>query len=465
MNFQGRGSMRAVLSKTSRIARVVAAILLTAALPGIAHAQFSQTWLGGSGNWFGNANWASPAGSPVNWVTGSSNVRAIFSGAAGTINLTGSTPAAFSTASGSAASAMQFESGGNWKLSSGTLAARNWAMGSLTQSTITLELDGIALTNTGDATFTPFNSSTAEIVLGNLAGSTVPLLQGATTGGTVTFSVGSATNFGSIGIFGPYQGFKATGDAVFSGTLRPGNAQVFDSNGYTVSTGVMQPSGNTALRTLTINGTGALATGTFYASSLSGTAVVWTKQGTGRLEIDTLVTSGTQNFNVSAGTLLLQESSTDLGNINLASGATLGGTGSLAFAATKVLTGSAGSFFTADMTAGGLDILGTLALAQSGSGVTLRLSGLLPTSGTTTLMNWTTLSTGSFATITYDTGTSLVTLTPDSPSTALAGGQVSYTAVPNSLVFIAVPEPASVCLLAGGAAILGGRELRRRRRG
>jgi hypothetical protein len=105
-----------------------------------------------------------------------------------------------------------------------------------------------------------------------------------------------------------------------------------------------------------------------------------------------------------------------------------------------------------------------VALSQGGSGVTMRLSGLLPTTGTTTLMSWTTLSTGSFATITYDTGTGLATLTPDLASTALDGGMVSYTAVPNSLVFIAVPEPATVCLLAGGVAILGGRAVRRRYR-
>jgi hypothetical protein len=89
-----------------------------------------------------------------------------------------------------------------------------------------------------------------------------------------------------------------------------------------------------------------------------------------------------------------------------------------------------------------------------------QLSGLLPTSGTTTLMSWSTLSTGSFTRITYND----IEVFPDIATPTLGGGMVSYTAVPNSIVFIAVPEPATICLLAGGAALLGGHVIRRRRR-
>jgi hypothetical protein len=445
------------------VARIAAAVIVGAALlPAAAQAQTLYTWGGGSGNWFSNPNWSSSGSSGIVWNNGAPSPRAFFTAGSGTLTVNGSV--ALST-SGTATAGMNFLQSGTWTLSSGSIRGDTWAFGASGSSTIKLTLDNVALVGITQASMNALNSSQVEVVLGNLAGSTTPLLQ--SPAGAVRFTVGADTNFGSIRQFRPTQanggGFSATGNTSFSsGTL--GIAQyTFDSNGYTFSAATLSNFSGSGTRMLTITGTGGIAAGTFLASN-GATHTVWTKAGTGFLSVDTLVTSGTQNFSVAAGSMLLNGSSTNLGNLNLASGATLGGTGSLGFAAGSVLTGSAGSFFTADMTAGGLDVLGTLALSQAGSGVTLRLSGLLPTTGTTTLMSWTTLSTGNFSAITYDTGTGLATLTPDLASPALGGGKVSYTAVPNSIVFIPVPEPATVGLLAGGAALLGGRAVRRRRR-
>lgn len=442
----------------SRVARISAvAAVLVVALSGTASAQYNQTWLGGSGNWFGNPNWGSPAGSPANWQTGQTNVRAAFSGAAGTINLGGSTPATLSTASGTLNAAMRFLTGGNWKLTTGTLNARYWAMGAVSQATISLELDGIALTNPTDTTFTPYNASAVEVVLGNLANSTTPSLAATASSGTATFTMGAATNFGSIREFNPTMGFATTANVTFSGTLRPGQ-YTFNSNGYRFTVGTVANGGNSTARVLTITGTGGITTGTFFASAQPATThTVWTKAGAGYLQLSTLVASGTQDFSVSAGSMIMDGTSSNLGNLTLASGATLGGTGAIGFAAGKVLTGSAGSFFTADTTSGGLDITGSLSLAQGGSGVELLLSGLLPNTGTTTLMSWTSLTSGSFAKIRYNG----VEVTPGVPTPTLNNGQVAYTST--SIQFIAVPEPATVALLVGGAVVLGGREWRRRR--
>jgi hypothetical protein len=446
------------------VAGVAAAVMVAAALlPAVAQAQSLQTWGGGSGSWFANpGNWSSSAGSGLVW-SNTGAPRAFFTAGSGTLTLNGSV--ALSVNSGTQAG-MNFLESGTWTLSSGSVAGRFWVFGASGSSTIQLTLDNnINLRGSTEASLSGSNSSQVEVVLRNLGASTTPLLQASA--GAVRFTVGADTNFGSIREFRPTQnaggGFSATGsNPFFSGTL--GISQyTFESNGHTFSVGTLANHTGSAGRILTIAGTGGIASGTFLASA-GATHTAWTKAGSGFLSVDRLVTSGTQDFIVSAGSMFLNGSSTDLGNLNLASGATLGGTGSLAFAPGKVLTGSAGSIFTADMTAGGLDIAGTVALSQGGSGVTMRLSGLLPTTGTTTLMSWTTLSTGSFATITYDTGTGLATLTPDLASTALDGGMVSYTAVPNSLVFIAVPEPATVCLLAGGVAILSGRAVRRRYR-
>lgn len=436
---------------------VAVATLLAASLSGTASAQALQTWLGGSGNWFGNPNWMSSSGSGINWVN-TSGAGATFAGTPGTINLSGSAPTTFNGTSGSAANAMRFLSAGTWTLQSGTIAGRYWSFGTTSAINVTLELDGIALTNANDATFTGYGGSTGEVVLKSLAGSTTPLLQG--NAGSL-FSVGTTTNFGSINLFNPTVGFKATGNVTFSGTLRP-NTYTFESNGYTFSSAAVANGGNSTNRTLTITGTGGITTGTFFASAQPATThSVWTKAGTGFLKVDTLVTSGTQDFNVSAGSMLFNGTSSSLGNLNLTSG-TLGGAGAIGFASGKLLTASAGSFFTANMTNGGLDILGSLSLSQTGAGVELLLSGLLPTSGTTTLMSWTTLTSGSFSKIRYN-GTEV---TPGVASGTLDGGQVAYT--PTSIQFIAaipVPEPATMALLAsGGAAILGHR-LRRRRRG
>jgi hypothetical protein len=442
------------------VTRVVSAGMVAAALlPAVAHAQI-QTWGGGSGNWFGNANWSSSAGSGLVWT--STTPRAFFTAGSGTLTLNGSvtldTSSSGTNSSGSG-SGMNFLQSGTWTLSSGTVLGRAWALGASGSSTIKLTLDNVALNAATEATFSAFNTSQVEIVLGNLANSTTPLLS--TPAGPVSFTVGADTNFGSIKTFRPNQvtgaGFSATGNnPFFSGTLAA-SAFTFTSNGHTFSAATVANVTNSPVRTLTITGTGGIAAGTFLASSASGTHTVWTKAGTGFLSMDSLVTTGTQDFIVSAGSMLFNGTSTDLGNVNVASGAILGGTGSLSFAAGKVVTGSAGSIFTADMTAGGLDIAGTLALAQTGSGVTLRLSGLLPTSGTTTLMSWTTLSTGSFTRITYND----TEVFPDIATPTLGGGKVSYNTVENAIVFIAVPEPAAVCLLAGGAALLGGLASRR----
>jgi len=446
------------------VARVAAAVILgTLLLPAAAQAQTLYTWNGGSSNWFSNANWSGTSGPSITWNNAAPSPRAFFTAGSGTLNLNGSV--ALSTA-GTGTAGMNFLQSGTWTLSSGSIRGNTWAFGASGSSTIQLTLDDVVLVATTQASMIALNSSQVEVVLGNLAGSTTPLL--AAPVGAVRFTVGADTNFGSIRQFRPTQanggGFSATGNTpFFSGTL--GIAQyTFESNGYTFSAATLANFSGSLTRTLTINGTGGIASGTFLASN-GATHTAWTKAGTGFLSVDSLVTSGTQDFIVSAGSMLFNGTSTNLGNVNVRSGAILGGTGSLGFAAGKVLTGSAGSIFTADMTAGGLDIAGTLALAQGGSGVTLRLSGLLPTTGTTTLMSWTTLSTGSFATITYDTGTGLATLTPGLASPVLDGGMVSYTAVPNAIVFIPVPEPTTVGLLAGGAALLGGREIRRRRRG
>jgi hypothetical protein len=441
------------------IARVVSAGMVAAALlPAVAQAQTLFTWNGGSGNWFSNTNWSGTSGPSIVWDNPAPSPRAFFTAGSGTLTVNGNVAL---SESGTAAAGMNFLQSGTWTLSSGSIRGDTWAFGTSGSSTIRLTLDNVALLGKTQASMNALNSSQVEVVLGNLASSTTPLLNAPL--GAVRFTVGADTNFGSIRTFRPTQaaggGFSATGNTVFSsGTL--GIAQyTFDSNGYTFSAATLSNFSGSGTRDLTITGTGGIAAGTLLASN-GAVHTVWTKAGSGFLSVDSLVTSGTQNFIVSAGSMLFNGSSTNLGNVNVRSGAIIGGTGSLGFAADRVLTGSAGSIFTADMTAGGLDIQGTLALTGTGSGVTLRLSGLLPTTGTTTLMSWSTLSTGSFTRITYND----IEVFPDIATPTLGGGMVSYTAVPNSIVFIPVPEPATICLLAGGAALLGGHVIRRRHR-
>jgi hypothetical protein len=444
------------------VARVVSAGMVAAALlPAVAQAQTLYTWNGGSGNWISNPNWSGTSGSSITWNNSAPSPRAFFTAGSGTLTINDNTNVALSTNTGTTGAGMNFMESGTWTLASGSIRGNNWAFGASGSSTIKLTLDNVALLGPVQASLNAYNSSQVEVVLGNLASSTTPLLTAPT--GAIKFTVGSDTNLGSIREFRPTQnaggGLSATGNTPFySGTVGLAG-YTFDSNGYTFSAATLANYSGSGTRMLTITGTGGIAAGTLLASN-GVTHTVWTKAGTGFLSVDTLVTSGTQDFIVSAGSMLFNGTSTNLGNVNVASGAILGGTGSLSFAAGKVVTGSAGSIFTADMTAGGLDIAGTLSLAQSGSGVTLRLSGLLPTSGTTTLMSWTTLSTGSFTRITYND----TEVFPDIATPTLGGGMVSYNTVENAIVFIAVPEPAAVCLLAGGAALLGGREIRRRRR-
>ena len=433
---------------------IVAAVLL----PAVAQAQTLYTWGGGNGTWFTDLNWSTSGSTGIVWNNAAPSPRAFFTAGSGTLTVNGNV--ALSTNTGTTQAGMNFLGNGTWTLTSGSIRGNNWAFGASGSSTIKLTLDNVALLGPVQASLNAYNSSQVEVVLGNLASSTTPLLTVAT--GAIKLTVGSDTNLGSIREVRPTQnaggGLSATGNTPFySGTVGLA-AYTFESNGYTFSAATLANFTGSATRTLTITGTGGIAAGTLLASN-GATHTVWTKAGTGFLSVDRLVTTGTQDFIVSAGSMFFNGTSGTLGNLNVASGATLGGTGSLGFAAGKVLTGSAGSFFTADMTAGGLDIAGTLNLATTGSGVTLRLSGLLPTSGTTTLMSWTSLQSGSFTRITYND----TEVFPDIATPTLAGGRVSYTAVPNAIVFIAVPEPATVCLLAGGAALVGSHVVRRRR--
>jgi hypothetical protein len=454
-----------------RAPRLLARAGLSAALAVVCVASTAQAqtfiWQGGDGNWFDNANWNDPA---EPWTSGT-NRQAILQGTAGTIDLGGQEPTTFLVGSNNATTpngGIQINSSGTWALTSGTINNRNWVFGQgLTGVNATLRLDDIVLTNTASFSFLRAAGNTGTVVLENLANSQVPEL---VFWGGMTLHTNASTNLGSIGGLDFKDGTTFIADAPLTlpGLVKSANV-TYDVNDR-VRFGSMAYQGGSITRTITVAGSGTLSIGTWnvVGTAASGSAT-WTKSGTGTLEVDTLnntSSGGTINrFNVNQGRMLFNGTSTNLGTVSVSSGATVGGIGSIGFSGTNSLSVAAGGFMTADMTAGGLDILGTLALAQTGTGVTLRLDGLLPTTGTTTLLSWTSLlDSGTFRTITYDTGTGLATLTPDLADPVLNGGRVSYTAVPNSIVFIAVPEPATICLLAGGAALLGGREIRRRRR-
>jgi hypothetical protein len=443
---------------------LVIATLVAASCAGSAQAA-NYTWQGGDGAWT-SANWTTSAGTNQNWATVNT---AVFNSGTQTLTLNGN---------------IELDNGGgNFRffpttdvsvtMNSGSLSTSVLSTGGVTfynnssgfNRSVTLTFNDVALRG---ARFQAFGSATTPIIV--VLNSMRNTAQGATitsfeAGSFNTLRISASGNLPdsvknlTIGNNGTLDTFVPI--TLAGGTFGTDTSQI-NTNGNNLSFAQWNLA-QSANRGITLAGSGTLSASMMLMRHTSGTAF---KSGTGTVVVDNveLVSGGNGAFSWRGGTNIVNGTTGILGNWSLFSGATLGGSGTLSFAPTSVLTGSAGSFFTADMTAGGLDIQGTLALAQSGSGVTMRLGGPLPTSGTTTLMSWTTLSTGSFKTITYFTGTSLVTLEPDVASSALDGGMVSYTAVPNSLVFIAVPEPATVCLLAGGAAILGGREIRRRRR-
>jgi len=449
----------------------LSAALAVACVASTAQAQAITTfiWQGGSGNWFDNANWNDPA---VTWTSGSTR-KAILQGTPGTINLGGQQPTTFAAGSAAVNTAdggIQINSSGSWTLKSGTIRNDNYVFGQgLTGISGTLTLDDIVLSGTRSISFLrgpTANGNTGTIVFENLAGSEASRLNFYA---GLTMRVNAKTNMGGIGSLN-LAGATLTADAPFTfNGLVDINDPILNVNSHTVHLGTMQYGSGSVQRTLFVNGSGTLSVGTFNTAA-SGTTT-WRKFGTtSTLAVGTLNATTNDglinnNFTVSEGRMLFNGTSTNLGTVAVSSGATVGGVGSIGFSGTSVLSVAAGGFMTADMTAGGLDIAGTLALTQTGAGVVLRLGGLLPTTGTTTLLSWTSLlDSGTFRTITYDTGTGLATLTPDLADPVLDGGMVSYTAVPNSIVFIAVPEPATICLLAGGAALLGGREIRHRRR-
>jgi hypothetical protein len=438
---------------------VLIAMLVAASCADSAQAA-NYTWQGGDGAWT-SSNWTTSAGVNQNWA---SQNTAVFTSGTQTLSLNGNIVLD--------ATSLRFvpTETSSLTINSGTLSQYANAILNFYNNTgstfpATLTFNDVALRGSSFDIFSSSATKNLTVVFN--------AMRNAAEGSTISrISAGSFTNLRisstgnlpdsvkslGLGVSGTLDTFVPI--TIAGGTLSSDSSTI-NTNGHNVSVARWQTTNNLN-RTFTLNGSGTLAATTLHMQHTSGTN---SKAGAGTVVIDDVtLATGSVGFSWQGGTNLINGTTGILGNWSLFSGATLGGSGTLTFAPASVLSGSVGSIFAADMTAGGLDIQGTLALAQTGSGVTMRLSGPLPTTGTTTLMSWTTLSTGSFKTITYFTGTSLETLTPDLESPALNGGMVSYTAVPNSLVFIAVPEPATVCLLAGGAAILGGREIRRRRR-
>jgi hypothetical protein len=441
------------VSKPFGVVRALRAAVFCAALALAGVCQGANyTWQGGNGTWQ-SANWATGSGPNQNWV----NVNtAVFTSGTQTLSLGGS-GVTLDNGGGNVRFLPATTARVSVTINSGTLATSDptgivsfYNNSGGTNALVSLTLNDVALRG---GSLQVFAQSGREVDV------TFDAMRNASQGSTIhTISMGSFASLRISATGNLPDSVRFVGVSVSStlstfvpitlatGTLST-DSSFIQTNGNPISVARWQTSSN-GNRTLTLLGSGTLSAGTMRMQH--GTGFIGTKTGTGTVVVgDISLATGTVGFDWAGGTNLINGTTGILGNWRLGAGATLGGSGTLTFAPASVLTGSAGSFFTADMTAGGLDIVGgTLSLVTSGSGVGLRLTGLLPSS-TTTLMSWTTLS-GSFRRITFDG----VELTPDTPSPALNGGKISYTEVPNALVFIPVPEPGTVVLLAGGAATL-----------
>jgi len=426
--------------------------LVACSCAGSAHAA-PYTWQGGDGAWT-SANWTNSAGVDQSWA---SNNAAHFTSGTQTLTLGGNIVVEQGAIRfiPTETSAVTVTGGTISRSSNSPLYFYNNTGG---EFLATLTLNDVALRGSelqvfSSATTTRNLTVVFEAMRNGAEGSTIPSILLSSYSSLRIPSTGNlpdSVKSLSMSVSSVFDVF--TPITMSGGTISMTNSTI-NTNGNAISVADVRQS-TTNLRGFTLTGSGTLSATTMTLRS--GTSY---KAGAGTAVIDNVVTDGvsTPALRWEGGTNIVNGTTASMGNWSVFSGATLGGTGTLSFAPTSVLTGSAGSFFAADMTAGGLAIDGSLALIQTGLGVRLNLGGLLPTTGTTTLMSWTSLTSGTFKSIFYND----VEVFPDTPSEALGGGQVTYT--PTSIQFVPVPEPATLALAAGaGAAWIGRRHVRRR---
>jgi uncharacterized protein with beta-barrel porin domain len=268
----------------------------------------------------------------------------------------------------------------------------------------TLDLEGsptvLPQDNTGGNTF----------LLGALSGaSTAAILEGSTTAGAATFSVGalgSNTSFAGTIINGSGAGGAAL--TLTGGSLTLTNAGNTYTGATNVTGGTLYVNGKTTASTTTVGTSG----------TLSGTGSIGTAATAGAVTVNGTITAGT--------------SSAAIGTLSLLDG--------LVFGATGIYSDNIDNL-------GNSDLLAVTGNISFGAGDILNVNAPSGTSGGTyTIATYTGTETGTFA-------------TPNLP----AGYTINYGTGSNSsitLVPVSVPEPASASLLALSAVGL----LARRRR-
>lgn len=366
---------------------------------------------------------------------------------------------------------------------------------------------------TGNADYTGVTSING----GTYASAKVFITNGQNTNGTQNFDAPTTLSVSSIANGGVASSLGAsTPDAanlvLNKGTLRHTGAAASSSDRlFTIGTGgaTIESTGTGTLtlgsagganitaagttpgtaRTLTLGGTntGLNTLGSDLANGIGASdTLAVTKTGTG-----TWVLGGTNSYTgataINAGTLLVNGSITGAGAVSVAAGATLGGSGlvtgattvtgtlspgnsagELSFGGNLTLAGASTSQFEINGTALGLSYDSITAVGAITYGGTLNLVfGAAVTPGTYDLVNAASQS-GDFSSVSF-TGTfadSMIGSAVITPGTgwtwASALNTYTFDNVSGDLTVSAVPEPASVALLAG-MAVLGGCLTRRRR--
>ena len=184
---------------------VLVAVLL--ATTGVHAATFYYTWDGGSGNWFGNANWNTP-GVTFSNTTAANNVIAVFDNAtAGTITVNGN-PYRFS---GVSTGDMLIKVGG-YSFTGGTLGARFIKFGKSSTSAYsvgeTVFNTALSYAGTVELSVTNTTNETATVTLQNLTGSSAAA--------ALQVAKGLTLNLASTNAIGDMSGIVVNGGSLTS---------------------------------------------------------------------------------------------------------------------------------------------------------------------------------------------------------------------------------------------------------